>query len=65
MSARWHCLSCGLSTAPTRGTAAAREIALLAGIHDQVHHRGALTARVVVSDADQLTAQPELHATAS
>ena len=50
MSARWHCLTCGLSTDPTRGVAAAREVTLLAGIHDLVHHRGAHTARVVVSN---------------
>jgi len=49
-TARWHCLGCGLATEPIRGVHAAREAALLAAVHDQVHHRGALSARVVITD---------------
>jgi hypothetical protein len=51
--ARWHCLSCGLATEPIRGGHAPREAAQLAVVHDQIHHRGALTARVVITCSDR------------
>ena len=55
-TARWHCLGCGLATEPIQGALAAREAAHLAAVHDQVHHRGALSARVVISDVTARTA---------
>jgi len=48
-TARWLCPECDLASEPVRGAQATREVAQLAGIHDRVHHRGARSARVVVT----------------
>jgi len=54
-TAHWHCLGCGLATEPFRGAQAVREATHLAAVHDLVHHRGARSARVVISDCGPLT----------
>jgi len=48
--AQWRCLLCDLLTQPIAGLYADAEAAQLATVHDQVHHRGARTARSVVVD---------------
>jgi NADPH-dependent ferric siderophore reductase len=49
-SAHWTCTVCDLTGLPAVGASAEQETALLAGIHDRLHHRGSRTAHVLVDD---------------
>lgn len=50
-SAHWSCDVCQLSTAPVVGLSAADETAMLASVHDRIHHGGSRTARLLLADA--------------
>jgi len=49
-AAHWTCSRCRLDAMPLHGPSAAAETALLAGIHDRVHHGGARTAELLLTD---------------
>jgi hypothetical protein len=49
-SARWSCPICLLSTEPAFGRSAEQETALLADVHDRLHHGGSRTAQVLLGD---------------
>jgi hypothetical protein len=49
-SAHWTCSVCDLTGVPAVGPSAEQESALLAGIHDRLHHRGSRTALLLVDD---------------
>jgi hypothetical protein len=59
-SAHWTCTICRLTGVSAVGPSAEQETALLAGIHDRLHHGGSRTAHLHVDGA-----LPALLATAS
>ena len=55
-SAHWTCHLCRLSAAPVVGVTAADETALLAAVHDRLHHGGARTAQLLTDELPTILA---------